>query len=114
MRTTKGLQLPSVVHAKNSLIYKILHKLDLVKYRSQQKNTLNYIPPTPVFNPHYKTTLNQAVTKAMDTLFGQGWPNRLMAIGKLEVISNSEAVKISDNKALLQKVFIILLMTQLT
>jgi hypothetical protein len=50
----------------------------------------------------------------MDTLFGQGWPNRLMATGKFEVISNSEAVKISDNKALLQKVFIILLMTQHT
>jgi hypothetical protein len=41
LRTTKGLQLPSVVHAKNELGYKILYKFDLVKYRAQQNNTLN-------------------------------------------------------------------------
>ena len=40
---------------------------------------------TPVVNPHSKTTLNQAVTKAMDTLFGQGWTNRLMATGKFKI-----------------------------
>ena len=54
---------------------------------------------TPVVNPHSKTTLNQAVTKAMDTLFGQGWTNRLMATGKFKVISRDEAVQIAGNQA---------------
>jgi hypothetical protein len=99
LRTTKGLQLPSVVHAKNELGYKILHKSDLVKYRAQQNTTLNSISTTPVVNPHSKTTLNQAVTKAMDTLFGQGWTNRLMATGKFKMISRDEAVQIAGNQA---------------
>jgi soluble lytic murein transglycosylase-like protein len=54
---------------------------------------------TPVVNPHSKTSLNQAVTKAMDTLFGQGWTNRLMATGKFKVISRDEAVQIAGSTA---------------
>ena len=105
LRTTKGLQLPSVVHAKNELGYKILHKSDLVKYRAQQNTTLNSISTTPVVNPHSKTTLNQAVTKAMDTLFGQGWTNRLMATGKFKMISAAEATGIIGKNAMFHKVW---------
>ena len=54
---------------------------------------------TPVVNPHSETSLNQAVTKAMDTLFGQGWTNRLMATGKFKMISRDEAVQIAGNQA---------------
>ena len=35
----------------------------------------------------------------MDSLFGQGWTNRLMATGKFKVISSSEAVQIAGNQA---------------
>ena len=41
LRTTKGLQLPNVVHAKNKLGFKILHKPDLVKYHQQNNIVLS-------------------------------------------------------------------------
>ena len=60
---------------------------------------------TPVVNPHSKTSLNQAVTKAMDTLFGQGWTNRLMATGKFKMISAAEATGLIGKNAMFHKVW---------
>ena len=60
---------------------------------------------TTVVNPHSKTTLNQAVTKAMDTLFGQGWTNRLMATGKFKMISAAEATGLIGKNAMFHKVW---------
>ena len=60
---------------------------------------------TPVTNPHSKTSLNQAITNAMDSLFGKGWTHRLMATDKFKLINSSEAVLIAGNKAIDAKGF---------
>ena len=73
---------------------------DTLETKETEKGTALFSKSTtPVVNPHSKTSLNQAVTKAMDTLFGQGWTNRLMTTGKFKVISRDEAVQIAGNQA---------------
>lgn len=68
------------------------HTSEVVNLTNSDKSIAKYSKSTtPVVNPHSKTTLSQAVTKAMDTLFGQGWTNRLMATGKFKLISAAEA-----------------------
>ncbi len=60
---------------------------------------------TPVTNPHSKTSLNQSITNAMDSLFCKGWTHRLMATDKFKLINSSEAVLIAGNKAIDAKGF---------
>ena len=76
------------------------HTSEVVNLTNFDKSIAKYSKSTtPVVNPHSKTSLNQAVTKAMDSLFGQGWTNRLMATGKFKVISRDEAVQIAGSTA---------------
>ena len=52
-----------------------------------------------------KQSLNQALRKALDGVFGSGWFNRLMATGKFKVVSNEEADRVINSKSLYSKSF---------
>jgi len=96
---TSGLQLSRVLQNLPGSKTKILTEKNLVKYRAQQNNPLNSKASEPVTNPHTKSTLHDAITKALDKAFGNGWTQRLMDTGKFKIISREEAIKIAGNKA---------------
>ena len=52
-----------------------------------------------VSNPHTKSSLHAAISKALDKVFGQGWVQRLEATGKFKFISRDEAIQIAGNQA---------------
>ena len=58
-----------------------------------------------VSNPHTKSSLHAAITKALDKVFGQGWTQRLEATGKFKMISAAEAVKLIGADSMFHKVF---------
>jgi len=50
-----------------------------------------------VANPHGTASLREALSRAMDRVFGAGWFGRLEATGKFKVISRADAVKLIGN-----------------
>ena len=58
-----------------------------------------------VTNPHTKSSLHAAISKALDKVFGNGWTNRLMATGKFKMISAAEATGLIGKNAMFHKVW---------